>query len=104
MTVSALLDIIFRINCHISFPLREMIDELPLFAKLLRPLGRVCDLLKANPRIEPGTLPAFAVARDAVELAAVLACCDTLDIVGGGSGGDSRAGGTEFAVLSRPLP
>ena len=119
MKVSALLDIVFRINCHISFPLRDMIDELPLFARLLRPLGRICDLLQANPRIEPGAAPSFVVAASAPELAAVLACCDTTATVGdatsvggaagsatctGGSSSGGGGGGGAFTALRRALP
>jgi ABC-type multidrug transport system fused ATPase/permease subunit len=52
MEVSALLDIIFRINHSISFPLREILDDLPKIALLHIPLRRICALLGSKPTIE----------------------------------------------------
>jgi ABC-type multidrug transport system fused ATPase/permease subunit len=73
-----LLDIVFRINNNLSFPLRMILDEIPRMVKLLRPLTRICALLQTNPVIEPGTCPRFVVVQDPADLAAVLSCCNVV--------------------------
>lgn len=72
MSVSELLDIVFRINCHVSFPIREIIDDIPQMGRLLIPLGRIMDLLKSNPSIEPGKNPCHLDLLNAIELRAAL--------------------------------
>ena len=82
MKASELLDAVFKINCNLSFPMREIVEDIPLMGKLLQPLGRICDLLQANPRIEPPTFPARVDAATPDELRAVLAKCEQVSVAG----------------------
>jgi hypothetical protein len=53
ITASQLVDIWAKLSFSICFSLRELIEMLPHAVKLLHPLGRICDLLDAQPNIEP---------------------------------------------------
>merc|ERR1719230_1316524 len=88
MKASELLDAVFKINCNLSFPMREIVEDIPLMGKLLQPLGRICDLLRANPQIEPPTYPAFVDAATPAELRAVFAQCEPVRV--GGDAADVR--------------
>lgn len=83
MSVSALVDVVFRVNCHLSFPVRELFEMLGEVGKLLQPLGRICDLLLSRPLIEPAPEPAHVDAATPAELRALLASTVPLEAAGG---------------------
>jgi hypothetical protein len=60
-----------------------------LCAVLLEPLGRICDLLDANPKIEPSSDGAWLWAQTASELGAILDNCET-QVVDTACGGVTR--------------
>lgn len=60
---------------QINFCLREVLESLPRMARLLEPMGRICDLLQSSPTIEPAACPASATAQNATQLAALLSAC-----------------------------
>lgn len=76
MTVSELVDIWVKLNFHINFCFREIVEELPRMSKLFHPLGRICDLLQSKPVIEPHSDPVFEDTQSASELAALLTKCE----------------------------
>ena len=52
-----------------------MIEQLPRVARLLEPVGRICELLHATPHIEPPTEPAYHDAATPADLSAILDRC-----------------------------
>jgi ABC-type multidrug transport system fused ATPase/permease subunit len=75
MKVSQLVGMVFKINCNLSFPIRAILEEIPKMGKLLQPLGRICDLLQANPKIEPNEVTAMVEIENASELCELLLRC-----------------------------
>jgi ATP-binding cassette subfamily B protein len=53
MSVSALIDTWCKLNFNVCFCLREVIEEVPRMSKILEPIGRICELLNARPKLEP---------------------------------------------------
>ena len=78
MTAGQLIDNFIKLNFHVNFCLREVLEELPRVSRLLEPMGRICDLLQAESTIEPSSTPAYVDAAGPVQLAAVLERCHTL--------------------------
>ena len=78
MTAGQLIDNFIKLNFHVNFCLREVLEELPRVSRLLEPMGRICDLLQAKSTIEPSSTPAYVDAAGPVQLAAVLERCHTL--------------------------
>jgi ABC-type multidrug transport system fused ATPase/permease subunit len=76
MSAGMLIDCFCKLNFNVNFCLREIMEELPRMARLLEPMGRICDLLQARPTIEPPAHPAFVDAANAAELGALLAACN----------------------------
>ena len=79
MKASELLSAVFKINCNLSFPIRDIVEEIPRMGKLLNPLGRICDLLQAKSLIEPPTFPHFIDTKTHDELLGVLDKCVTTE-------------------------
>ena len=77
MSAAILIDCFCKLNFNINFCLREICEEVPRIAKLLEPLGRICDLLESSPLIEPGENQAFVDCADTQALDAVLGACVT---------------------------
>jgi hypothetical protein len=79
MTGTQLIDSWCKLNFWLCFTLKDLIEDLPRMWKLLHPLGRICDLLRSSPRIEPPTAPLFVDVKDPAELVALLAKCSNTE-------------------------
>jgi len=82
MGVSQLLDVMFKLNFNVVFPMRTLLDQLPEVLRLRAPLGRICDLLESNPKIESTAADEMRLqAANAGQLTAILEACE--DVVEG---------------------
>eukprot|EP00933_Yihiella_yeosuensis_P032056 TRINITY_DN25645_c0_g1_i1.p1 TRINITY_DN25645_c0_g1~~TRINITY_DN25645_c0_g1_i1.p1 ORF type:complete len:461 (-),score=88.36 TRINITY_DN25645_c0_g1_i1:256-1638(-) len=52
MTTSQIMDLIFKLNFDVVFTLRDLLQQLPRFNKIMQPLARISELLESNPKIE----------------------------------------------------
>ena len=75
LSAGQLIDCFCKLNFNVNFCLRESLQQLPRMARLLEPMGRICDLLQAKPTIEPDAHPSYIDVNNAVELAELLDGC-----------------------------
>ena len=75
LSAGQLIDCFCKLNFNVNFCLRESLEQLPRMARLLEPMGRICDLLQAKPTIEPDAHPSYIDVNNAVELAELLDGC-----------------------------
>lgn len=78
MSASGLIDVWSKLNFDITFRLREAVEQLPRFTQILSPVGRICELLQASPKIEPLAEPTYIDVKTIEDFKCVLAHCETL--------------------------
>lgn len=80
MTSGQLIDCFIKLNFHINFSLRELLEKIPRMARMLEPIGRICDLLKSEPKLEPSVESASHIdCSTAAELNELLGLCEVSD-------------------------
>lgn len=109
LSAGQLIDCFCKLNFNVNFCLREILEQLPRIARLLEPMGRICELLQAVPQIEPPGEPAHVHAADAAHLWTLLGRCSArLDINGAarirlmGEADGAAAADADGNALARP--
>ena len=80
MTSGQLIDCFIKLNFHINFSLREVLEKIPRMARMLEPIGRICELLKSEPKLEPSADSGSCVdCATAAELGELMRQCEVFE-------------------------